>query len=171
MTALFAAIIGFAQNDLKKVLAYSTVSQLGFMFVGVGAGALRAAASSTSSRTRSSRRGLFLGAGSVMHAHERRATSPRWAACARSCRSPRGRFWSRGLAISGVPASPASSPRTMILRVGASPARHVPAAWLGRPDRRRLTAFYMFRAYFLVFSGETPRRRTRGSTTSTSRRR
>src|SRR4030095_8404835 len=38
-TALFAAIIGFAQNDFKKVLAYSTVSQLGFMFVGVGTGA------------------------------------------------------------------------------------------------------------------------------------
>ena len=39
-TALFAAIIGFAQNDFKKVLAYSTVSQLGFMFAGVGAGAM-----------------------------------------------------------------------------------------------------------------------------------
>src|SRR6185436_17187883 len=38
-TALFAAVIGFAQNDFKKVLAYSTVSQLGFMFVGVGSGA------------------------------------------------------------------------------------------------------------------------------------
>ena len=41
LTALFAAIIGFAQNDFKKVLAYSTVSQLGFMFVGVGTGELR----------------------------------------------------------------------------------------------------------------------------------
>ena len=40
-TALFAAIIGFAQNDFKKVLAYSTVSQLGFMFAGVGTGELR----------------------------------------------------------------------------------------------------------------------------------
>ena len=55
LTALFAAIIGFAQNDLKKVLAYSTVSQLGFMFVGVGTGNFDARRSSTSSRTRSSR--------------------------------------------------------------------------------------------------------------------
>ena len=38
-TAMFAATIGFVQNDIKKVLAYSTVSQLGFMFIGVGVGA------------------------------------------------------------------------------------------------------------------------------------
>ncbi len=55
LTALFAAIIGFAQNDFKKVLAYSTVSQLGFMFVGVGTGNFDGRRSSTSSRTPSSR--------------------------------------------------------------------------------------------------------------------
>ena len=54
-TALFAAVIGFAQNDFKKVLAYSTVSQLGFMFVGVGTGNFEGGFS-TSSRTPSSRR-------------------------------------------------------------------------------------------------------------------
>ncbi len=54
-TALLAATIALVQNDIKKVLAYSTVSQLGFMFLGVGVGRLRGRASSTSSRTRSSR--------------------------------------------------------------------------------------------------------------------
>ena len=54
LTALFAALIGLRQNDIKKVLAYSTVSQLGFMFIGVGVGRVPPA-SSTSSPTRSSR--------------------------------------------------------------------------------------------------------------------
>ena len=54
-TALFAALIAFAQNDIKKVLAYSTVSQLGFMFIGVGVGAFWAGGASTWSPTPSSR--------------------------------------------------------------------------------------------------------------------
>ena len=56
LTALFAATIGLRQYDIKKVLAYSTVSQLGYMFLGVGTGRLRRRASSTWSRTPSSRR-------------------------------------------------------------------------------------------------------------------
>src|SRR5258706_2273823 len=72
MTALFAATIGIAQRDLKKVLAYSTISQLGFMFAGVGS-----YVSSTSNYQAGMfhlathaffKAGLFLGAGSVMHA-------------------------------------------------------------------------------------------------------
>ena len=88
-TALFAAIIGFAQNDIKKVLAYSTVSQLGFMFVGRRHRQLRRAAIFHLVTHAFFKAGLFLGAGSVMHgmepaARRRRATSRRWAACARS---------------------------------------------------------------------------------------
>ncbi len=55
LTAVFAATIGLAQNDIKKVLAYSTVSQLGYMFLGAGVGRLRRRRSSTSSPTPSSR--------------------------------------------------------------------------------------------------------------------
>ena len=55
-TALMAGTIGLVQNDIKRVLAYSTVSQLGYMFLAMGVGALRAPASSISTRTRSSRR-------------------------------------------------------------------------------------------------------------------
>ena len=65
-TALFAALIAFAQNDIKKVLAYSTVSQLGFMFIGVGAGAWWAGVAHLVTHA-FFKACLFLGAGSVMH--------------------------------------------------------------------------------------------------------
>ena len=65
-TALFAAILGFAQTDIKKVLAYSTVSQLGYMFIGVGAGAYDAGVLHLVTHA-FFKACLFLGAGSVMH--------------------------------------------------------------------------------------------------------
>ena len=58
-TAFFAGTVGLVQNDIKRVIAYSTCSQLGYMFVALGAGPM-APASSTCSRTRSSRRCCFL---------------------------------------------------------------------------------------------------------------
>ena len=67
LTAFFAASIGFAQNDIKKILAYSTISQLGFMFIAMGVGAY--AAGIFHLMTHAFFKGLlFLGAGSVMHA-------------------------------------------------------------------------------------------------------
>jgi NADH-quinone oxidoreductase subunit L len=65
-TALFAALIAFVQNDIKKVLAYSTVSQLGFMFIGVGTGVYWAAIAHLATHA-FFKACLFLGAGSVMH--------------------------------------------------------------------------------------------------------
>ena len=163
LTALFAAIIGFAQNDFKKVLAYSTVSQLGFMFVGVGTGELRRRrlpplhARLLQGRPVPLRR--------LGHArHERLGRHHRrWAACARSCPWTHGVFFVCWLAICGFPSSRASSRRTR-----SSPARSRPrstdAGWPGWADRRRDadaaalgTAFYMSRLYFLVFSGDESR--------------
>ena len=66
LTALFAALIAFAQTDIKKVLAYSTVSQLGFMFIGVGAGVFWAGIAHLVTHA-FFKACLFLGAGSVMH--------------------------------------------------------------------------------------------------------
>src|SRR3954453_16749734 len=66
-TAMFAAIIGFAQNDFKKVLAYSTVSQLGFMFAGVGTANFDGGVFHLVTHA-FFKAGLFLCAGSVMHA-------------------------------------------------------------------------------------------------------
>jgi len=71
LTAFFAATIAFAQNDIKKVLAYSTVSQLGYMFLGVGVGAFTAGFFHVLTHA-FFKACLFLGAGSVIHAmHER----------------------------------------------------------------------------------------------------
>src|SRR4029453_12463733 len=65
ITAIFAASIGLAQNDIKKVLAYSTVSQLGYMFLGAGVGAFTAAIFHVMTHA-FFKACLFLGAGSVM---------------------------------------------------------------------------------------------------------
>src|SRR5437016_13890423 len=67
LTALFAATIGIRQNDIKKVLAYSTVSQLGFMFIGVGVGAFTAGIFHLITHA-FFKACLFLGSGSVIHA-------------------------------------------------------------------------------------------------------
>ena len=71
-TAVFAATIGLAQNDIKKVFAYSTVSQLGYMFLGVGVGAFSAGIWHLMTHA-FFKALLFLGAGSVIHALPRRA--------------------------------------------------------------------------------------------------
>jgi NADH-quinone oxidoreductase subunit L len=65
-TAIFAALMAYAQNDIKKVLAYSTVSQLGFMFIGVGVGAWWAAIYHLVTHA-FFKATMFLGAGAVMH--------------------------------------------------------------------------------------------------------
>ena len=70
-TAFFAATIGLAQNDIKKVFAYSTVSQLGYMFLGVGCGAFSAGIFHLMTHA-FFKALLFLGAGSVIHALSRR---------------------------------------------------------------------------------------------------
>src|SRR5690606_41518327 len=67
LTAIFAALMAYAQNDIKKVLAYSTVSQLGFMFIGVGVGAWRAAIYHLVTHALF-KACLFLGSGSVLPA-------------------------------------------------------------------------------------------------------
>src|SRR5208337_3088620 len=74
-TALFAATIALVQNDIKKVLAYSTVSQLGFMFLGVGVGAFTAGFFHVFTHA-FFKACLFLGAGSVIHAMHARIHSP-----------------------------------------------------------------------------------------------
>ena len=80
VTALFAATVGLAQNDIKRVIAYSTCSQLGYMFFAAGVGAYQGRCS-TCSPTPSSRRLLFLSAGSVIRACTTSRTCGRWAAC------------------------------------------------------------------------------------------
>ena len=88
VTALFAATVGLAQNDIKRVIAYSTCSQLGYMFFAAGVGAYQAAMFHLFTHA-FFKALLFLGAGSVIHGHAPRAGhAPRWAGCGSTCRSP-----------------------------------------------------------------------------------
>ncbi len=81
ITALFAATIAVAQNDIKKVLAYSTVSQLGYMFLAVGSGAYVAAIFHMVTHA-FFKALLFLGAGSVIHGMHDEQDMRRWAGSA-----------------------------------------------------------------------------------------
>ena len=140
-TAFFAATIGLAQNDIKKVFAYSTVSQLGYMFLGVGVGAFSAGIFHLMTHA-FFKALLFLGAGSVIHACSRRAGhAPHGrpakedpdhlldAAVRRRSRSPAFRR------------SPASSARTRFWR---PPTHHAPwMYWVG-VITAGMTAFYVF---------------------------
>ena len=177
LTALFAASIGLFQTDLKKVLAYSTVSQLGYMFIGVGVGAFSAGFFHVFTHA-FFKACLFLGAGSVIHAmHARihdtdrsqdmrnmgglRRYMPltRWtflAACCSIAGFPGlAGFWSKDEILWR-----AFSARLAAVEVARGPAPWQWPEWLGRTIYWAgvlgavLTAFYMFRAYFLTFHGE-----------------
>jgi NADH-quinone oxidoreductase subunit L len=86
-TAFFAATIGLAQNDIKKVFAYSTVSQLGYMFVGIGCGAFSAGIYHLMTHA-FFKALLFLGSGSVIHALSTSRMHATWAVCARRSGGP-----------------------------------------------------------------------------------
>ncbi len=159
-TAVFAAIIGFAQNDFKKVLAYSTVSQLGFMFVGVGTGAFGSGVFHLMTHA-FFKAGLFLCAGSVMHAMSGSGDLTRMGGLRRRTPYTHAVFVVCWLAICGVP--PFSGFFSKDAIVAGAFATHVfgaDLAWVGPVVGAMLlaaalgTAFYMSRLYFLVFSGE-----------------
>jgi NADH-quinone oxidoreductase subunit L len=161
-TALFAAIIGFAQNDFKKVLAYSTVSQLGFMFAGVGTANFDGGVFHLYTHA-FFKAGLFLCAGSVMHAMSGsgditimgglRKKTP-WtfgvfAVCwAAICGVPfLSGFFSKDSIIGGAWGTPIWEGSSLSW-VGPTVSVVLMAAALG-------TAFYMSRLFYLVFFGET----------------
>jgi len=90
VTAIFAASIGLVQNDIKRVLAYSTVSQLGYMFLALGVGAFSAAVFHVFTHA-FFKALLFLGAGSVIHAMSASRTCATWGTCASASRLHIGR--------------------------------------------------------------------------------
>ena len=159
-TALFAAIIGFAQNDFKKVLAYSTVSQLGFMFAGVGTGAFGAGVFHLYTHA-FFKAGLFLCAGSVMHAMSGSGDITKMGGLRKYLPITHGVFFVCWLAICGVP--PFSGFFSKDAIVAGAFGTHIYGqglAWVGPVVGAMLliaalgTAFYMSRLYFLVFSGD-----------------
>jgi NADH-quinone oxidoreductase subunit L len=156
-TALFAALIAFVQTDIKKVLAYSTVSQLGFMFIGVGAGAWWAGILHLVTHA-FFKACLFLGAGSVMHGMGDETDIRKMGGLARKMPLTALTFGISTLAITGfVPLSGFWSKDAILggalfSHNAAWPAVGKVAYVLGALAALG-TAFYMSRLFFLTFTG------------------
>ncbi len=153
LTALMAALIAVRQDDLKKILAYSTVSQLGFMFIGVGTGAFREGIFHLV--THAFFKGLlFLAAGSVMHAMNNETNVWRMGGLRKVMPITfvtSGIGW---LAISGIPPFAGFFSKDQILTEAY--LHGFGGVYLVGLVAAILTAFYMSRWFFLIFLG-TPR--------------
>jgi len=153
LTAFFAASIGFAQYDIKKVLAYSTISQLGFMFVAMGVGAY--AAGIFHLMTHAFFKGLlFLGAGSVMHAMSGELDLRNMGGLRKKIPVTYWTFFIACLAISGIPGFSGFFSKDEILWKAFSSSHGHILIWLLAAVTAGMTAFYMFRLFFTVFHGE-----------------
>jgi NADH-quinone oxidoreductase subunit L len=153
-TALFAAVIGVAQKDIKKVLAYSTVSQLGYMFMALGVGAWSAAIFHLVAHA-FFKALLFLGAGSVIHAMGGEQDMDRMGGLARRIPVTWITFMAGGLALSGIFPFAGFWSKDEIL--GKAFNEGVYAVWAIGIIAAFLTAFYTFRMIFVTFWGEKTR--------------
>ena len=149
LTAFFAATIACAQNDIKKVLAYSTVSQLGYMFLAVGSGAYIAAIFHMVTHA-FFKALLFLGAGSVIHGMHDEQDMKRMGALRKWMPITSGTFIVGWLAIAGVPPFSGFWSKDDIL-LGAWEKNRL--LWLIGLVTALMTAYYMSRQVFLVFYG------------------
>ncbi len=151
-TALFAATIGVAQNAIKRVLAYSTVSQLGYMFFALGVGAFGAGIFHLMTHA-FFKALLFLGAGSVIHALSDEQDLRRMGGLAKKLPWTHGVMLVATLAIAGLPPLSGFFSKDEIL-AGAFATGHY-GVWIAGLLGAALTAFYMFRLYLLCFRGES----------------
>lgn len=149
-TALIGALIGLRQNDIKKVLAYSTVSQLGFMFVALGVGAYTTALFHVTTHA-FFKALLFLGAGSVIHGVHDRQDITQMGGLKKMMPLTYITFLIGTLAISGFPLLSGFFSKDEIL---ASVFHHNFVAYIVLVIAALLTATYMFRLFFLTFHGE-----------------
>jgi NADH-quinone oxidoreductase subunit L len=153
LTAIFAASIGLVQNDIKRVLAYSTVSQLGYMFLALGVGAFSAGVFHVFTHA-FFKALLFLGAGSVIHAMSGEQDM-------RNMGDLRGRipttYWTMfiaTLAITGIPPFAGFFSKDEILwQTWASEGGAYRILWFIGYATALMTAFYMFRLIYLTFRG------------------
>jgi NADH-quinone oxidoreductase subunit L len=160
LTAFYAATIAFAQRDLKRILAYSTISQLGYMFVGVGVGAYAAGIFHLMTHA-FFKALLFLGAGSVMHALSGELDIYKMGGLRKQMPKTCWTFVIGALAISGIPPLAGFFSKDEILwRAFSTELKGIPPVFnyciygLGLLTAG-MTAFYMFRAVFLTFFGES----------------
>ena len=169
LTALWSALIATSQNDIKKVLAYSTVSQLGFMFIGVGVGAFFAGTMHLITHA-FFKACLFLGSGAVIHGLHGEQDIQKMGGLRKYMPSTRTTFLVATVAITGIlPISGFFSKDEILgqaLHTRAfsfltlTPDGSAHLTWLGPlvyavgSFAAFLTSFYMWRCYFLTFSGE-----------------
>jgi len=169
LTALWSALIATSQNDIKKVLAYSTVSQLGFMFIGVGVGAFFAGTMHLVTHA-FFKACLFLGSGAVIHGLHGEQDIQKMGGLRKYMPSTRTTFLVATVAITGIlPISGFFSKDEILgqalhtrafsfLTLTPNGSGHL--TWLGPliyavgSFAAFLTSFYMWRCYFLTFSGE-----------------
>ncbi len=162
-TAIFAASIGLAQNDIKRVLAYSTVSQLGFMFLAVGVGAFTAGVFHLMTHA-FFKACLFLGSGSVIHAMHHALHHAHVHDDPQDMRNMGGlrkhmpithiTFLVATLAIAGVPLFSGFFSKDEILHWAIGSTHGHWGLWLVALFTAGLTAFYMFRLVFMTFYGQ-----------------
>jgi NADH-quinone oxidoreductase subunit L len=153
-TALFAATVGMVQTDIKRVLAYSTISQLGYMFLACGAAAYSAAIFHLV--THAFFKGLlFLAAGSVIHALGGQQDMRAMGGLRKSVPIT---FWTMSagvFAISGIPPFSGFFSKDAILYQAFLSPTAGPILWFVGLVTALLTAFYMFRLWYLTFFGES----------------
>ena len=153
MTAFYAASIGFVQNDIKRVLAYSTISQLGYMFLAVGVGAFGAGIFHLMTHA-FFKALLFLGAGAVMHALSGELDMRKMGGLKKELPVTYWTFLIATLAIAGIPGLSGFFSKDEILWKAFSSAHGHPLLWLVGFLTAGMTAFYMGRALFMTFLGE-----------------
>ena len=148
LTALVAATIGLVQNDIKKVLAYSTVSQLGLMFLALGLGAYEVAIFHVITHA-FFKACLFLGSGSVIHALHGEQDMRKMGGLKKAMPITYITMLVSSLAISGIPLFSGFFSKDEILLVAFE---HNIPLWIVASIASIMTAFYMFRLMFLTFS-------------------
>jgi NADH-quinone oxidoreductase subunit L len=153
LTALFAATIGLMQTDIKKVLAYSTISQLGYMFLAVGVGAFSTGIFHL--MTHAFFKGLlFLGSGSVIHGMGGEQDMQKMGGLRRYQPITFWTFMAGTLAIAGIPGFSGFFSKDAILAEAMASPYGGAGLWAVGVVAAGLTSFYMFRLAFLTFFGD-----------------
>lgn len=152
LTAFFAATIGLVQNDIKRVLAYSTISQLGTMFLAIGVGAFSAAIFHLFTHA-FFKACLFLSAGSVIHGLDGEQDMRKMGGLKRYFPVT---YWTTLIAVSAISGAPLTAgffSKDQILWNALVSATGSVWLWSLAWVTAGLTAFYMFRQFFMVFHG------------------
>ncbi|MBU1320090.1 MAG: NADH-quinone oxidoreductase subunit L [candidate division Zixibacteria bacterium] len=153
VTAFFAATMGLAQNDIKRVLAYSTISQLGYMFLACGVAAFTAGIFHLMTHA-FFKALLFLGAGSVIHAMSDEQDMRKMGGLKSKIKVTYWTMLVATLAISGIPGLSGFFSKDEILWKSFSSGHGNVLFWVLGVITAGLTAFYMFRLIFLTFYGK-----------------